>query len=115
MVEFDAAGLRQLDAIGTAAFDFERAMSGRSLIGGVKSAQSTEERRDWPYSLADYLRGLLGSTVRVEYSAPNGQRMSAAGRLKTVGTDFIALSIQNGEQLLVGLSSIANIKAPLAK
>ena len=115
MVEFDAAGLRQLNAIGTDAFDFESAMSGRSLIGCVHGTPKTDERRDWPSSLVDYLRGLLGSAVKVEYSASNRQRLMAAGTLKTVGTDFIALSIASDEQLLIGYSSITSIKAPCAK
>ena len=42
--------------------------------------------------------------------------MSIAGRLKTVGTDFISLrSAQTGEQVLIGFSAIASIRVSNSK
>lgn len=114
MIDFDNTSFSQLRAIGTGNFDYEKAISGRSLVKSAseeKNRDRAQERRDWPYSLTEYLRMSIGTMVRVEYSYPNGQRMAAAGRLKIVGTDFVCLSsAQNGEQILIGFDAIASIR-----
>ena len=120
MIDFDSTSLSQLRAIGTGSFDFDKAVSGKSLVSGVSGEKSRQEkpqeRRDWPYSLTEYLRGHIGRMARVEYANPNGQRMAAMGRLKIVGTDFVGLVLpQSGEQVLIGFGSIASIKVPGAK
>ncbi|MBS7403242.1 MAG: hypothetical protein KIG37_06845 [Oscillospiraceae bacterium] len=120
MVDFDKTSLEQFHAIGTSSFDFDSAVSGRSIVSGSTEEKSehsaSDKRRDWPYSFTEYLRGLIGKMIRVEYSYPSGQRMSIAGRLKTVGTDFISLrSAQTGEQVLIGFSAIASIRVSNSK
>lgn len=109
-MDFDIDSRTQMRAIGTGGFDFEKAVSGKSIVSQVEPSGDGSDHRNWPYSFTEYLRRHIGYMVRVEHAYPNGQRTGTIGRLKIVGTDFVGLSLPRaGGQLLIGLSSISGI------
>lgn len=110
-MDFDNDSRTQMRAIGTGGFDFEKAVSGKSIVSqAIEPSGNGSDRRNWPYSFTEYLRRHIGYMVRVEHAYPNGQRTGTVGRLKIVGTDFVGLSLpRTGGQLLIGLSSITGI------
>lgn len=91
--------------------DMGSGINGRSVV--IEQERSSPERNEtdsmWPYSLTDYLKGYIGSTVLVEYLLPNCGCSRKKGMLKVVGTNFIGIQTYRDDSL--SLLEIGTVKS----
>ena len=91
--------------------DLGNGISGRSVVMELERSSPQRNEADimWPYSLTDYLKGYIGSTVMVEYVLPSCGCSKKRGKLKVVGTNFIGIQTYQYDSL--SLLEIGTVKS----
>ena len=93
--------------------DIDSIISGKSVVLENESNQNNSNASTsdmWPYSLNDYLKFYVGSTVQIEYVLPNGRCYLKKGQLKAAGTNFVGIQLcQSKDLFLLDSNAIKSI------